>query len=103
MPWKASRPVDLKLELVTRLKAGERMTDLCQEYGIHRQTGYEVWQRYKDYGAEGLLPQSRAPQSIPHRTPKEIVELLVRARKKNPSWGPKKIKAVLEKKHGRRY
>ena len=52
MPWKASRTVDVKLEFVTRLLRGERMTDLCREYGINRQTGYEVAERFKRFGAE---------------------------------------------------
>jgi putative transposase len=100
VPWKASRPVDLKVEFVTRLKRGERMSDLCREYGIHRQTGYEVWQRYQRFGAEGLLPQSRAPKRIPHKTPQEIVDVIVEARKAHPSWGGKKLKDVIERERG---
>ena len=36
MPWKVAKPVDLKLEFIARLKRGERMGDLCREYGIAR-------------------------------------------------------------------
>lgn len=96
MPWKASRPMDLKMEFVTRLKSGERMTDLCEEYGIHRQTGYEVWRRYQERGAEGLLPQSKAPRRRPHRTPDEVVALLVEERKAHPNWGARKLKTLVE-------
>ena len=99
MPWKTSRPVDLKLEFVRRLKAGERMTDLCVEYGIHRQTGYEVQARYEAGGVEALLPRSRAPRHIPHRTPSELVELIIAGRKAHPTWGPKILKGILEKQH----
>ena len=73
MPWKTSRSVDQKAEFVSRLKAGERMTDLCAEYGIHRQTGYEVLARYEDAGLEGLLPRSRAPKHRPHRIQDELL------------------------------
>jgi transposase InsO family protein len=89
----------MKMEFVTRLKRGERMSDLCLEYGIHRQTGYEVWQRYKDRGAEGLLPQSRAPKHIPHRTPQALVDVVVQARKEHPTWGAKKLKVMLENRY----
>jgi transposase InsO family protein len=99
VPWKAKRPVDMKMEFVARLKRGERMSDLCLEYGIHRQTGYEVWQRYKDGGVEGLLPQSRAPKHIPHKTPKNLVDVVVQARKEHPTWGAKKLKVMLEKRY----
>src|SRR5262249_2751732 len=50
----------------------------------------------KRMGEAGLLDQSRAPHVIPHRTPPELVELLVDERMRHPSWGPKKIKDVLE-------
>jgi transposase InsO family protein len=100
VPWKASRPVDSKAEFVLRLKKGERMTDLCEEYGINRQSGYEVLRRYEERGLEGLVPQSRAPKRIPHRTSAELVELVVAFRTEHPSWGPKKIKEVLEREKG---
>lgn len=34
MPWKSSTPVDLRMEFITRLHKGERIADLCREYGI---------------------------------------------------------------------
>ncbi len=100
MPWKASRPMDVKLEFVTRLKRGERMTDLCEEFGISRQTGYEVSQRYELLGAEGLVPRSRAPKRIAHRTAPEIMELVVQERGAHPSWGAKKLKVIVERERG---
>jgi transposase InsO family protein len=100
VPWNTSRAVDLKAEFVRRLKSGERMTDLCREYGIHRQTGYEVLRAYEAGGIEGLLPRSRAPKHTPHKTPTAIVQLLVEGRKAHPTWGGKKLKHVLEAQHG---
>jgi transposase InsO family protein len=88
--------MDLKAEFVARLKRGERMAELCREFGINRQTGYEVLRRFEANGIEGLLPRSRAPMRIPHKTCEELAEALVRARKAHPTWGPKKLKAVLE-------
>lgn len=96
MPWKAKRPVDLKMEFVMRRRGGERMSDLCREYGINRQTGYEIWNRFSRLGGEALLPQSRAPKRRPWKTPVEVAELLVAERKAHPSWGPRKLKAVIE-------
>lgn len=97
MPWKAKRPVDLKMEFVVRRKAGERMSDLCREYGINRQTGYEVWRRFKELGGAGLVPQSRAPKRRPLKTPVELRELVIAERRAHPTWGAKKLKKVIEK------
>lgn len=101
MPWKASSPMDLKVEFIARLNRGERMTDLCQEYGIARKTGHKLLNRYKLLGAAGLEEQSRAPKHIPHKTPEELASAVIDERRAHPSWGPKKLKDVLEKRLGR--
>jgi transposase InsO family protein len=96
MPWKVKSPMDLRKEMMTRLAAGERMVDLCQEYGISRKTGHKFKERFERLGGSGLADQSRAPRVIPHRTPPELVELVVSERREHPSWGARKLKAVLE-------
>ncbi len=100
MPWKGQTPVDLRIEFITRLKRGERMTDLCAEYGISRKTGHKFKKRFEEAGAAGLFEQSRAPRNIPHKTPLEVVELVVAERLRHPSWGGKKLKRVLEERLG---
>lgn len=100
MPWRASTPVDLRIEFMKRVMGGERVTDLCREYGISRKTGDKFKQRFKRLGAAGLQDGSRAPKVIPHRTPPEVVEIIVAERKRHPSWGPKKRKDVLERRLG---
>jgi transposase InsO family protein len=100
MPWKVTHPMDLKKAFVARLDAGERMTDLCAEYGISRQAGYELWRRWQARGVDGLLASSRAPLRSPHRTPAALVDALLAARRAHPTWGPKKLKHVLESQLG---
>ena len=53
MPWKASTPVDLRKEFIVRLGRGERVTDLCREYGIARKTGEKFKRRFRDDGVAG--------------------------------------------------
>src|SRR3954468_16502567 len=93
--------MDLRTEFMNRVMRGERLTDLCREYGISRKTGDKFKQRYKRLGEAGLVDVSRAPKVIPHRTPPELVELIVAERKHRPTWGPKKIKEILEQRLGR--
>src|ERR1051325_2967318 len=88
--------MDVRLEFMARLHRGERMTDLCVEYGISRKTGHKLKNRYEALGPVGLEDQSRAPKCIPHKTTPELVKLVVRERRAHPSWGPRKLKAVLE-------
>jgi transposase InsO family protein len=86
---------------MNRVMRGERVTELCREFGISRKTGDKFKQRYKRFGEAGLIDLSRAPKTIPHRTPTELVELIVGERKRRPTWGPKKIKETLEGRLGR--
>jgi putative transposase len=89
--------VDLRAEFMQRLAAGERMTDLCREYGISRKTGHKFKQRFDKLGAAGLADRSRAPKVVPHKTAPEVEELVVAERLEHPTWGPKKLKEVLER------
>src|SRR5262252_9381526 len=92
--------MDLRMQFMTRLNSGERMTDLCVEYGISRKTGHKLKRRYEVLGVRGLEDQSRAPKHIPHKTSPEIAELVIAERKKHANWGPKKLKDVLEERLG---
>jgi transposase InsO family protein len=97
MPWKVSRVMDAKMEFISRLNGGERMTDLCREYGIARKTGHKLQKRFATGGVAALAEHSRAPRHVPHRTSPEVAELVTKARREHPGWGPKKLKDVLEK------
>lgn len=101
MPWKEKSPMDLRAEFMNRVMRGERVTDLCREYGISRKTGDKFKQRYKRLGEAGLFDLSRAPKVIPHRTPPELVGLILAERQRHPTWGPKKLKEALEQRLGR--
>jgi len=103
MPWKAATPVDLRIELMKRIAAGEKPADLRREYGISKKTLNKFRHRYKALGEAGLADQSRAPHVRPQKTPAEVEELIVAERKKHMTWGPKKLKDVLEKRLSRRF
>jgi transposase InsO family protein len=100
VPWKVTARMDLKREFVRRHGTGERMTDLCREFSISRETGYALVRRYKVEGAAGLAPRSRAPLHSPRRTPEPLVDLVVAERRAHPSWGARKLKVVLEQREG---
>jgi transposase InsO family protein len=89
--------MDLRVEFMNRVMRGERVSDLCREYEISRKTGDKFKQRYKRLGLAGLEDASRAPKVIPHRTPPELVEIILEERKNHPTWGPKKLKETIER------
>jgi transposase InsO family protein len=88
-----------RMKFVARLRAGERITDLCREFEISRKTAYKFVARYEEHGPLGLIDQRRVPERIPHRTSAEVITLIVKLRQKHPTWGPKKLHDVLSRKH----
>lgn len=95
MPWKESRFMDERMRFVARLSEGERMAELCREFGISRKTGYKIWDRYRKVGIQGLADRSRRPQHQANRLPPQVEATIVRLRREKPSWGAPKIREML--------
>src|SRR3569623_316062 len=97
MPWKAKSPMDLRLELMNRLLAGERPCDLRQEYGISKKTLNKFRRRIEAHGVAGQADETRAPKVITHTRPPALEAVIIAERKAHPTWGPRKSKAILER------
>ena len=97
MGWRESDPMSERVKFIGLLRSGQRsIAALCREFGISRKTGYKWADRFEREGIEGLQERSRARHNQAHQTPQEIQDLLMHARQKHPTWGPKKLKAWLE-------
>lgn len=95
MPWKEPNVVDLRYELLRRLEAGERVSDLAREYGVSRKTIYKFQKRLRVQGIEGLRDLTRRPERLARKLPEEVEQAVLRLKKKYPTWGAKKIRARL--------
>ena len=62
-------------------------------------TGYEIFQRYKDCGIEGLTDRSRRPYRHARQLPFQIEKAIVQLKQEHPSWGAPKIRERLRRKH----
>jgi transposase InsO family protein len=67
--------------LVERIDAGWSVTDAAEAAGITDRTARRWMARWRAEGATGLLDRSSAPQRIPHKTPPELVEEIIRLRR----------------------
>jgi putative transposase len=76
------------------------VTELCEQFCISRKTAYKHLERYAAGGAEGLAPRSSRPLRSPARTDEAVAALVLAERRLHRTWGPKKLRAVLELKHG---
>ncbi|WP_456415320.1 IS481 family transposase [Oceanithermus profundus] len=87
--------MDLRYELMKRLEAGERVTDLAREYGVSRKTIYKFKERWERSGLEGLRDLRRRPHRLARRLPKELEEAVLCIKREHPTWGAKKIREML--------
>jgi transposase len=71
MPWKASSVMEERLRFVARLLDGEAMTDVCQDFGISRKTGYKIFDHYKEHGLSALGDRSRRPVHYANQLPQQ--------------------------------
>jgi putative transposase len=98
MPWKEIGIVEKQKQFVKRWLSQEwTMTELCEWHGISRQAGYKTVARYQQAGWEGLEPRSRAPRRHPNQTSAELEQRIMELRREHMRWGPRKLKAVLER------
>lgn len=105
MPWKASSVMEEKLRFICEYDLGEEsMTELCQRYGIARETGYVWLRRYHALGLDGLREHSRAAHRHHNQTPEELEQMVLELRQAHMPWGPRKLKRILERDEpGRRW
>src|ERR1700685_370104 len=98
MPWKASSVMEEKVRFVFEYEQDERsMTELCQRYGIARETGYVWLRRYREQGLAGLVELNRAALRHGNQTPAETEQAVLEMRQAHMRWGPRKLKRVLER------
>ena len=102
MPWRDASPMDQRTQFIAdHLRDTLSITELCELYGIARKTGYKWIDRYLRDGPSGLEEHSRRPQHSPRHTSEEIVSAILEARRRHPTWGGKKLLALLHKQHPR--
>jgi putative transposase len=96
MPWQEESAMQLRRQFVQDVQSGATpVTELCAAYGISRKTGYKWLARFDTDGAAALEDQSRRPHTSPHATPVELVRALLDARRRHPTWGPRKLLRIL--------
>src|SRR5258707_3788825 len=94
MPWAEPSVKDQKLLFVADcLRGEESMTALCERYGISRQTGYVLKERFLAEGPSGLDERSRAPLQHGLATPAELVVRLLEVRERWHHFGREKLRA----------
>jgi putative transposase len=99
MPWKETCPMEERLRfMVDYLDHRYSFGALCELYSISNKTGYKWLHRYQEAGTDGLKNQSRRPKNCSHQTPYIVRQKIVELRQRY-GWGPKKLLAIIAKRH----
>ena len=98
MPWDETNRMNERVRFIgSYLEDLEPFSCLCERYGVSRKTGYKWVVRYESDGVAGLEERSRAPLLHPHAVADEVLDKILRARKKHPRWGPRKLRVILQR------
>lgn len=102
MPWRELTPMSERRQFVDEfLRGTASMTVLCAGYGISRRVGYKWLTRFLVDGDRALCDHSRRPHTSPWAVDAEMATLLLTARQRHPTWGPRKIVDYLRPRHPR--
>ncbi len=77
------------------LRGDSTVAELCRRFGVSRKTAYKWLKRAGDGDEQSLVDRSRRPKSSPQAIEPWIVDAIVDARKRRPTWGPKKLLTVM--------
>jgi putative transposase len=100
MPWKVSDVMEERFRLIERWNdSGESIAELARRFQVSRKTVYKWLERYELGGLEELADRSRRPLVQAARTSAESESWIVDVRHAHSSWGPRKLRQWLERKH----
>lgn len=98
MSWRTTSPMDERKRFIQEWRAAaEPVTALCARYGISRKTGYKLLARYEAEGWGALSERSRARHHQPHAVSRAVERAVVEVRGAHPRWGPRKVRAWLQR------
>lgn len=104
MGWKETCAMDQRMRFIVEYDLGELpVRVLCRKYGISPKTAYKWLHRVRELGLpEGVRDRSRAPHGHPNQVSAEVEQPVIAARLSHPTWGPRKLRVLLQRQDSRR-
>ena len=87
MSLRESCKMDERMKFIIYLQEGEKMSHLCAEFGISRQTGHKFLNRYREEGIEGLKDKRRVPLRKAHAIAPSIERAILKLKENKLHWG----------------
>lgn len=99
MPWRS--PMSSKEALIFDVNRGMSISEAARVHDVARSCAYKWVRRFEEAGGlSGLDERSRRPEYSPNRTAQELVDELLKLKRKYKRFGPAKLVELLEQRHG---
>ncbi len=83
MPWESDEPERLRQEFACLASMPDaNITEICRRFHISRKTGYKWLERSRRL--QHLKDQSRRPNKITYRVPKNVIDKILSTRDLHP-------------------
>lgn len=100
MAWRCVKVEERREYLVKSYTSkAASMSELCEECGVSRTTGYKWYHRYIEEGECSFSDKSRAPKSPKRKFTQGQMTMALELKQKHPRFGPNKIAAVLQREY----
>jgi transposase len=76
-----------RLRFAARLLEGEGLSEVCRHFGISRNTGYKIFNRYKAKGLDAMCDRLRRPVRDANQLPHQVEWLIVDLKRDKPYGG----------------
>ena len=94
MPWMEYPVSEQRRVLVRMIESGMPVAAAARTCGVSRKTAWKWWRRYESEGEAGLKDRSRA-RHMQESTPQRVVDAVVALRRREDTWGSRKIRKRL--------
>lgn len=96
MPWKSTSIMEERIKFVIlAVQDSINFSNLCNDFGVSRPTGYRWVKRYHTTGSLSVLSEySRCPHHVANKTSPENEQQVIELRQKH-GWGAKKLRVLL--------
>ena len=105
MTWTKTDSAKQKRQFIEDFKRDryDSFTALCDHFNVSRETGYELCRAYDERGEAAFESASRRPLNSPQAMGPAVEARIIELRTAHPTWGARKILALLEHRYPRSY
>jgi len=90
----------VKYEMLRAQRAeGLSISEVCRQFGLSRESFYQIWEAFNQLGFSALLPNKRGRKG-PIKLKGEVLQFAVEKKQENPDLDPGELAAMIAERYG---